>query len=458
MKIYEILRENVDQSLPPTIKPLKVPAFPQMPQQDGDLGDGQQAGSTRDGGKYLSGSEGKFIWDKQGQPSKWQAPSFGGMTQTVNMKTGDITARLQQGGLDVSAVYDKTGKLKPGQSSAGYDMGVAKVRSGPQGNTMTVRGGARDGSQDQTKEEAPPGRERQVKALKKEFPDDEGAPYAIAWAQHNKKNKNKTTETRGTTLPQKIDVVKMPQPPQAPTADTPDGTDENGTRINTTPKGNRSVKNGGGTYIFTPQGKLMLYMSPKIGGLQQTHNLIKKTVTANFGTAVDQGDGDVNIDQKATYDMQGNLISDDNLSMNRGDLTVGLNKDDGASMNYRVNNNTTVSANTRRGISVNRNDPEVNEEAGLDPQTQKARDWFDSTMGRVETIAPDAGFEFDPNTITLKPKAQQGGVRMAKNPEVEKAVKQAVAKLQATAKKYGFKAAQGTPASQPAVADNPDNW
>jgi hypothetical protein len=37
-------------------------------------------------------------------------------------------------------------------------------------------------------EKAPPGREKQVKALKKKF-DDPGAPYAIAWAQHNKKNK-----------------------------------------------------------------------------------------------------------------------------------------------------------------------------------------------------------------------------------------------------------------------------
>ena len=45
-----------------------------------------------------------------------------------------------------------------------------------------------------TVEEAPPGREKQVKALKKEFPNDEGAPYAIAWAQHNKKKK-KTNET-----------------------------------------------------------------------------------------------------------------------------------------------------------------------------------------------------------------------------------------------------------------------
>jgi hypothetical protein len=38
-------------------------------------------------------------------------------------------------------------------------------------------------------EDAPPGREKQVKALKKKF-DDPGAPYAIAWAQHNKKKRS----------------------------------------------------------------------------------------------------------------------------------------------------------------------------------------------------------------------------------------------------------------------------
>ena len=41
-----------------------------------------------------------------------------------------------------------------------------------------------------TDEEAPPGREKQVKALKKKF-RDKGAPYAIAWAQHNKHGKPK---------------------------------------------------------------------------------------------------------------------------------------------------------------------------------------------------------------------------------------------------------------------------
>lgn len=42
---------------------------------------------------------------------------------------------------------------------------------------------------------APPGREKQVKALKKKF-DDKGAPYAIAWAQHNKHGKPKKNEGR----------------------------------------------------------------------------------------------------------------------------------------------------------------------------------------------------------------------------------------------------------------------
>ena len=41
---------------------------------------------------------------------------------------------------------------------------------------------------------APPGREKQVKKLKKKF-DDPGAPYAIAWAQHNKHGKPSKKES-----------------------------------------------------------------------------------------------------------------------------------------------------------------------------------------------------------------------------------------------------------------------
>jgi hypothetical protein len=47
-----------------------------------------------------------------------------------------------------------------------------------------------DKKNNKKEEDAPPGREKQVKKLKKKF-DDPGAPYAIAWAQHNKGGKPK---------------------------------------------------------------------------------------------------------------------------------------------------------------------------------------------------------------------------------------------------------------------------
>tara|TARA_B100000497_G_scaffold126057_1_gene163925 strand:- start:98 stop:1288 length:1191 start_codon:yes stop_codon:yes gene_type:complete len=147
-------------------------------------------------------------------------------------------------------------------------------------------------------------------------------------------------ETKVTqTLPKQIKVLQMPTPPQAPTG--PDGTDENGTSIGTTPKGNRSVKSGAGTYIFTPKGKLMLYMTPKMGGLQQTHNIAKQTVTVNFSGAT--------IDQKATYDMSGKLISNDTTSMKSGTMGVSVDKDKGATVDM-----TTLSG---KKHSINSKDP-----------------------------------------------------------------------------------------------------
>jgi len=149
--------------------------------------------------------------------------------------------------------------------------------------------------------------------------------------------------TPGQTLPKQIKVIKMPTPPQAPTG--PDGTDENGTRIGTTPKGNRSVKSGAGTYIFTPKGKLMLYMTPKMSGLQQTHNIAKQTVTVNFGTSA-QG---ATIDQKATYDMSGKLISGDTTSIKSGPIGISVDKDKGSTVDY-----TSLTGNKH---SINSKDP-----------------------------------------------------------------------------------------------------
>jgi hypothetical protein len=131
----------------------------------------------------------------------------------------------------------------------------------------------------------------------------------------------------------------MPTPPQAPTG--PDGTGEDGTRIGTTPKGNRSVSSGAGTYIFTPKGELMLYMTPKIGGLQQTHNIKKQTVTINFGSGT--------VDQKATYDMSGKLLSRDTTSIKSGTMGVSVDKDKGATVDM-----TTLSG---KKHSINSKDP-----------------------------------------------------------------------------------------------------
>ena len=153
--------------------------------------------------------------------------------------------------------------------------------------------------------------------------------------------------TPGQTLPKQIKVLKMPTPPQAPTG--PDGTGEDGTRIGTTPKGNRSVASGAGTYIFTPKGELMLYMTPKMGGLQQTHNIKKQTVTVDFGTSA-QG---ATIDQKATYDMSGKLISGDTTSIRSGNVGASIDKDKGSTIDYKVDANTKVSANSKTGIKVN---------------------------------------------------------------------------------------------------------
>jgi len=208
-----------------------------------------------------------------------------------------------------------------------------------------------------------PDMEKLLKALKKKLKDEGGAAGFDPLKDVAKKMGVDLTPTKlksmsgismhrdgdyileevkpGQTLPKQIKVLKMPTPPQAPKG--PDGTDENGTQIGTTPKGNRTVKSGAGTYIFTPKGKLMLYMSPKIGGLQQTHNPIKQTVTVNFGGT----SGESGIDQKATYDMSGKLISRDSTSIKSGDFGISTDKDKGTTMDFTTLSGTKHSLNSK---------------------------------------------------------------------------------------------------------------
>lgn len=154
----------------------------------------------------------------------------------------------------------------------------------------------------------------------------------------------------GQLAPKNIDVMKMPTPPPAPDAETPDGTADNGTSTQTDKNGNRTVSSGAGTYTFSGDGDLLKYETPKIGGLQQTHDIAKKTVTVDF---TGQGGG-ASIDQKATYDMSGKLVSGDRIGVSSGDMGVSIDKDKGYTIDYKVNKDTKISANNKTGLSVNK--------------------------------------------------------------------------------------------------------
>ena len=135
-------------------------------------------------------------------------------------------------------------------------------------------------------------------------------------------------------LPDQIKVLKMPTPPDAPSADTKDGTADNGVSTQTDKDGNRTVSSGAGTYTFTPDGKLIKYETPKIGGLQQVHDLVKKVVTVDYSTSVNTGDGDVGVDQKGTYDMSGKLIDGKGIKIGSGNFEVGIDQDGHKNFKY----------------------------------------------------------------------------------------------------------------------------
>lgn len=154
----------------------------------------------------------------------------------------------------------------------------------------------------------------------------------------------------GQMAPKNIDVIKMPTPPPAPGSDTPDGTNNNGVSTQTDKNGNRTVSSGAGTYTFSGDGNLLKYETPKIKGLQQTHDIAKKTVTVDFTGQ----DGDASIDQKATYDMSGKLISGDRIGVSSGDAALSIDKDKGTTIDYQLSDKYKISANNKTGLSVNK--------------------------------------------------------------------------------------------------------
>ena len=137
MKMFEVLLEA--DTMPQKIKPLAVPQFPEMPQQEGDLGDGAIARQTKLG-MTLSNADGTFLWDASGKPSQWRSPAMAGMSQSHNLKTGVITVRYNNGGLKVTKRFDKDGNsLDAGDVAYGMgDVNMSKNADGSENNVYTA--------------------------------------------------------------------------------------------------------------------------------------------------------------------------------------------------------------------------------------------------------------------------------------------------------------------------------
>ena len=76
----------------PAVKPIKVPAIPQLPAQDGDQGDGSRLTTNADGTKTYAGAFGTFTYDAQGNAIKYSTPSFTGASQTIDLTSNQTTS------------------------------------------------------------------------------------------------------------------------------------------------------------------------------------------------------------------------------------------------------------------------------------------------------------------------------------------------------------------------------
>jgi hypothetical protein len=101
---------------------IQVPPIPKLPAQDGDQGDGSFLKTNPDGTKSYAGAFGTFTYDKAGKAIKYDTPSMGGLSQTINLTNQQTTQNYSAGPLNVSQTADASGKRTGG--SAEYDMGT----------------------------------------------------------------------------------------------------------------------------------------------------------------------------------------------------------------------------------------------------------------------------------------------------------------------------------------------
>jgi len=148
MRIYELLKEASEEQvrakmLPANKKLQPVPKFPAVPTKYGNLGNGYTAKiNPKTGGAELSGSNGKFVWDKAGKPVQYITPNYNGYYEVHNMATRNAVAHYVNGGLSLEQEYDKNGKAV-GLTGGSYQQGDDTMSMDRKGNkTFTRRSGS----------------------------------------------------------------------------------------------------------------------------------------------------------------------------------------------------------------------------------------------------------------------------------------------------------------------------
>jgi hypothetical protein len=109
----------------PAVTPIKVPPIPQLPAQDGDLGDGVHVRTNRNGTRTYSSGIGMFTYDAQGKAITYTSPSFSGASKTIDLTNNQSTQNYNAGPLATSQRVDANGK--PLQTKINYDLGVATI-------------------------------------------------------------------------------------------------------------------------------------------------------------------------------------------------------------------------------------------------------------------------------------------------------------------------------------------
>ena len=109
----------------PAVTPIKVPAIPQLPAQDGELEGRGIVRTNPDGTRTYSTGMGTFTYDTQGKAITYATPQMMGLGQSINLANNQTTRKYNSGPLATSQRVDANGK--PLQTKINYDIGTAKM-------------------------------------------------------------------------------------------------------------------------------------------------------------------------------------------------------------------------------------------------------------------------------------------------------------------------------------------